>query len=269
MRQKIQRVTLKTGSPIESHAANVLTPHAFSKLQDELVWAPQYASLVVDGTYFIVRHHTEMDVGGGGCKVLWSPHDEFISCSCHQFEFSGILCRHVLRVLSINNYFHIPERYLPLRWRNDCPSKLNLRNTEEYAGKMQLLQSMVSALVSESVETEERLDVACDHISMLISRIKEYTPGHKHGTNGISYNNSPSDSLILQEAEDPNGLVHGFSAGNSHDLITLGKMKERKQRDSGVDINRKCRRCSVPCCGQMGHDAPNCPLMQGDDLGFL
>ncbi|KAK4750376.1 hypothetical protein SAY87_027825 [Trapa incisa] len=256
---------------IESKEEVGLKQKMQGKIQrEELVWAPQYASILVDGTYFIVRHHTEMDVGGGGFKVLWSPHDEFISCSCNKFEFSGILCRHVLRVLSTNNYFHIPERYLPLRWRNDCLSKLNLHNTEEYAGKIQLLQSMVSTLVSESIETDERLGVACDQISMLISQIKEYAPGHKQGTNGISYSNSPSDSLILQEAEDPDGLVHGFTAGHTDHLITLGKMKERKQRDSGVDINQKHHRlCSVPCCGHMGHDASNCPMMQGDDLGFL
>ncbi|KAJ0094212.1 hypothetical protein Patl1_16595 [Pistacia atlantica] len=70
---------------------------------------------MVDQTYFIVRHHTDVD---GGCKVVWIPHDDFISCSCHLFEFSGILCRHVLRVLSTNNCFHIPDRCLPTRWRN-------------------------------------------------------------------------------------------------------------------------------------------------------
>lgn len=118
-KQKIQRkvlkTSLKTGSPIESNAATVLTSYAFSKLQEELVLAPQHASLMVDQTYFIVRHHTDMD---RGCKVLWIPHDDFISCSCHFFEFSGILCRHVLRVPSTNNCFRIADQYVPNRWRD-------------------------------------------------------------------------------------------------------------------------------------------------------
>lgn len=269
MQRKVHKVSLKTGSPIESHAITVLTPYAFCKLQEELMRAPQYASLMVDETYFIVRHHTEMD---GGCKVLWIPHEEFISCSCHQFEFSGIICRHVLRVLSTNNCFHIPDRYLPIRWRNTSLTK-SFQGGEQ-AGKVQLLQSMVSSIITESVETEERLDVACDQIAMVLSRIKEF-PEAGDCANHIAYNNNrpSSESLILPEVEDTDGIVQGFSAGNSHESISLGKLKERRLRD-GMEIFRKRRRCSVPCCGQFGHDATECPMIEdgglnGDGLGFL
>lgn len=269
--RKVQKISLKEGSPMESHAAAVLTPYAFSKLQEELVLAPQYASLMVDQTYFIVRHHTDID---GGCKVLWIPHDDFISCSCHFFEFSGILCRHVLRVLSTNNCFHIPDRYLPTRWCNinsSLTKSFQISTADEHTGKVQLLQSTVSTLISESTETEERLDAACDQISLVLSRIKEF-PGPAHGANDVTCN-SPSDSMILPEVEDSDGIVQSYTTGNSHDSITLGKLKERRPRD-GVDIYRKHRRCSVPCCGQFGHDATNCPMMGADDLngnglGFL
>ncbi|KAJ0053231.1 hypothetical protein Pint_00905 [Pistacia integerrima] len=271
MQRKVQKISLKTGSPMESHAAAVLTPYAFSKLQEELVLAPQYASLMVDQTYFIVRHHTDVD---GGCKVLWIPHDDFISCSCHLFEFSGILCRHVLRVLSANNCFQIPDRCLPTRWRiinSSLIKPFQISTSDEHTGKVQLLQSMVSTLISESTETEERLDVACDQISMVLSRIKEF-PGPAHGANDCTYS-SPSDSLILPEVEDSDAIVESYTAGNSQESITLGKLKERRPRD-GIDIYRKRRRCSVPCCGQFGHDTTDCPMMgaddlNGDGLGFL
>uniref|UniRef100_A0A2P2M6F3 Protein FAR1-RELATED SEQUENCE n=2 Tax=Rhizophora mucronata TaxID=61149 RepID=A0A2P2M6F3_RHIMU len=267
LQSKVHRVSLRLGSPIESHAAAVLTPYAFSKLQEELVLAPQYASLMFDETYFIVRHHTDMD---GACKVLWIPQDEYINCSCHLFEFSGILCRHAIRVLSSNNYFHIPDRYLPVRWRDVATSSakpFQAFNSEEHGRKAQLLQSMVSTLVSESVETKARLDIACNHVSDVLSHIKGI-PGPEHTTNDIEYD-SPSDSLILPEVEDSDEFVHSFAAGNSNDF---GKMKERRTRE-GITIYRKRRRCSVPCCGQFGHDAADCPMigdeLNGDGLGFL
>lgn len=271
MQRKVQKLSLKTGSPIESHAATVLTPYAFCKLQEELVLAPQYASLMIDESYFVVRHHTEID---GGCKVIWVPHDEFISCSCHQFEFSGILCRHVLRVLSTNNCFHIPDQYLPIRWRDVASSmtkSIQGPTSGDHVVKVQFLHSVVSTLLTESTETEERLDVACDQIALVLSRIKEF-PGPSHGAGDISYN-SPSDSLILPEVEDSDGIVQSFTAGNPHESLTLGKLKERRSRDP-ADMYRKRRRCSVPCCGQFGHDATDCPMMGGDDLnadglGFL
>lgn len=271
MQRKLQKVSLKTGSPIESHAATLLTPYAFSKLQEELVLAPQYASLLVDEGCFQVRHHTQID---GGCNVIWIPCQEHISCSCHQFEFSGILCRHVLRVLSTNNCFHIPDRYLPTRWRSvnsSCSNPFRTATTREHSERIQLLESMASTLVSESIETEERLDVACEQMAMVLSRIKDLSRS-THSMNEIAYN-CPSDSLILPEVEDADGIVQSFTIGNPHDSITLGKLKERRPRD-GIDTIRRRRHCPGPCCGHFGHDGSTCSLigdddLHGDALGYL
>ncbi|KAL5140924.1 Protein FAR1-RELATED SEQUENCE 11 [Glycine soja] len=271
MQRKLQKVCLKTGSPIESHAATALTPYALSKLQEELVLAPQYASFLVDEGCFQVRHHSQSD---GGCKVFWVPCQEHISCSCHLFEFSGILCRHVLRVMSTNNCFHIPDQYLPARWRGNNSSSVNhYRGTtsRDQPERIQFLESMVSTFLVESIETEERLDVACDQISMVLSRIKTF-PRSPHGVNDIAYS-YPSDSLILPEVEDTDGMIPGFTITNPHDSITTGKLKERRARDV-VDLTRKRRQFSMPLCAQYGHDASDCSIMasdnmSGDALGYL
>ncbi|KAJ0969399.1 hypothetical protein J5N97_022276 [Dioscorea zingiberensis] len=184
MQQNLQNINLKTGSPMEAHAASVLTPHAFCKLQDELVMAAHYASFHLEEGCFLVRHHTKMD---GGRKVIWVPCDELLSCSCLMFEFSGILCRHTLRVLSMLNCFQIPDRYLPSRWRrvNSSPSKLvRCSLSSDHTGRVQSLQSMVSALISEAAKSEERLDLASQEISILLSRIREQ-PVLMHGTQRI------------------------------------------------------------------------------------
>ncbi|XP_042434096.1 protein FAR1-RELATED SEQUENCE 11-like isoform X2 [Zingiber officinale] len=175
MQQNLQNICLKTGTPMEAHAASVLTPFAFSKLQDELVLAAHYASVPMGEGVFLVRHHTKMD---GGQKVLWIPHEELLSCNCNSFEFSGILCRHALRVLSTLNFFQIPERYLLIRWRrvNFVPSNLVQgigSSSNEQAEQVQALQSMVSTLVSEASKSKERLDFASREISVLLSRIKD------------------------------------------------------------------------------------------------
>ncbi|XP_015959597.1 protein FAR1-RELATED SEQUENCE 11 isoform X1 [Arachis duranensis] len=263
MQRKAQKVCLKTGSPVESHAATVLTPYALSKLQDELVLAPQYASFLVDEGCFQVRHHTQTD---GGCKVFWVPCQAHITCSCHLFEFSGTLCRHVLRVMSTNNCFHIPDQYLPTRWRGGGLSSVNQFRgvtTRDQPERMQFLESMVSTLIMESIETEERLDVACEQMSVALSRIKALPRPPAHGVNDITYSYS-SDSLILPEVEDTDGIIHGFA--NPHDSIALGKLKERRARDV-VDVTRKRRQFPGPLCGQYVHDPSDCSIMAGDNLG--
>ncbi|KAI4375498.1 hypothetical protein MLD38_013360 [Melastoma candidum] len=170
MQQNLQNLSLKTGAPMESHAASVLTPFAFSKLQEELVLAAHYASFQTDSG-FLVRHHTKLD---GGRKVYWAPREGLIGCSCQQFEFSGILCRHALRVLSTRNCFQIPDRYLPLRWRKiPSPPRLPSSTSDDHGERMQFLQKLLSALVTESAKSKERLDIATEEVSILLSRIRE------------------------------------------------------------------------------------------------
>ncbi|KAL5709871.1 hypothetical protein ACHQM5_020504 [Ranunculus cassubicifolius] len=218
MQRKLEKVNLKTGSPIESHASTVLTPYAFSKLQEEIVLAPQYASFPIDEACFIVRHHTQVD--GGGYKVIWVPGKELLSCSCQQLEFSGFVCRHILRVLSTTNCFHIPQLYLPIRWRHVSSSSKE---------RLQGLHSMVSVLINESVETDERLEFACEQLSVALSHLRDFPHG---STNEMTYD-STSDSLILPEVEDSDGIGQSFSAENFHgkNLAEFGSKKRRYRHD--------------------------------------
>ncbi|XP_027158742.1 protein FAR1-RELATED SEQUENCE 11 [Coffea eugenioides] len=187
MQQNLQNLCLKTGAPMESHAATVLTPFAFSKLQEQLVLAAHYASFQMEDC-FLVRHHTKLD---GGRKVYWVPREGIISCSCHQFEFSGILCRHALRVLSTGNCFQFPDRYLPLRWRRiSTPSaKLHQTTPSEHTDRIQLLQTILSSLITECAKSRERLDIATEQVSILLSRIREHpVPVCPQGTRENSAN---------------------------------------------------------------------------------
>ncbi|GER44951.1 FAR1-related protein, partial [Striga asiatica] len=42
-----------------------------------------------------------------------------VVCSCHLFEFRGILCRHSIAVLIRNDVSRLPDRYILHRWRKD------------------------------------------------------------------------------------------------------------------------------------------------------
>lgn len=183
MQQNLQSVSLKTASPIEGHAAAVLTPYAFSKLQDELVVAAQYTSFHLKESIFLVRHHSET---AGGCSVTLNQREELISCSCQMFESSGILCRHSLHVLSTLNYMQIPDLYLPVRWhriQTPPPKPLNGAPHHVASDRVGALQSMVTALVSEAAKSNEKMDVATHEVSVLLSRIKQQ-PVLMHGSGG-------------------------------------------------------------------------------------
>ncbi|KAM0903894.1 hypothetical protein ACQ4PT_018386 [Festuca glaucescens] len=174
VQQNLKNINLKTAAPMESHAAAIFTPYAFSKLQDELVAAAHYASFHLEGDVFLVRHHAKTD---GGSIVTWHQRGELISCSCQMFESSGILCRHTLRVLTTLNYFQIPDHYLPVRWHKTLPPpSKSLICAPKYSGaseRVKTLQSIVSALVSEAAKSDERMDLATHEVSVLLSRIRQ------------------------------------------------------------------------------------------------
>lgn len=162
---------IKTCLPIEEHARSVLTPYAFNVLQHEIVLSLQYAiQEMADGSY-LVQHFKKMD---GERFVFWMPEDEQIHCSCKEFEHSGILCRHSLRLLEVKNYFQLPERYFPLRWRRDqslvpLDDQNAQSNNDECA---QAFHALAEALLTESLISKERFNHVQREITGLLAEVR-------------------------------------------------------------------------------------------------
>lgn len=162
---------IKTCLPIEEHARSVLTPYAFNVLQHEIVLSLQYAiQEMADGSY-LVQHIKKMD---GERFVNWMPEDEQIHCSCKEFEHSGILCRHSLRLLEVKNYFQLPERYFPLRWRRDqslvpMDDQNAQSNNDECA---QAFHALAEALLTESLISKERFNHVQREITGLLAEVR-------------------------------------------------------------------------------------------------
>lgn len=76
-------------------------------------------------------------------------------------------------------------RYMPLRWRRINTSAKLLQNTlSDHAERVQLLQGMVSNLVTESAKSKDRLDITMEHVSVLLSRIREHpVPSSRYARN--------------------------------------------------------------------------------------
>ena len=50
-------------------------------------------------------------------EVIFSSSECLVGCVCRMFEFKGILCRHVLFVLSQESVTVLPNKYILDRWR--------------------------------------------------------------------------------------------------------------------------------------------------------
>ncbi|RYR12098.1 hypothetical protein HN51_065122 [Arachis hypogaea] len=168
--QETHYMHLKTCIPVEEHARSILTPFAFNALQQELLLAMQYAASEMANGSYIVRHFKSMD---GERLVIWLAEDEQIHCSCKEFESSGILCRHALRVFILKNYFQLPDKYYLSRWRRECTLLIDDdHNNQITDGEwFQEYQSLAETLFSESSITKERSDYARSELTKELTRI--------------------------------------------------------------------------------------------------
>ena len=160
----------KTCVPMEEHARSVLTPFAFNAFQHELVLAMQYATTEMANGSHLVHHFKKLDAER---LVIWMPDDEQIHCSCKEFESSGLLCRHALRVFMVKNYFELPEKYYLHRWRRESSLAFYDDNGTEHGNDewFQEYQCLTESLFAESCITKERSDYARSELTKELGRI--------------------------------------------------------------------------------------------------
>lgn len=156
--------------PIEEHARSILTPYVFQVFQHEIVLSLQYAVTELANGSYLVQHYKKLDEER---LVFWVPDDEEIQCSCKEFEHSGILCRHSIRVLTVKNCFELPVKYLLLRWRQESSmapiDEQNPPSTDECA---QAFHSLAANLLTESLISKERFNYVHRELTGILAHVK-------------------------------------------------------------------------------------------------
>ncbi|WOL15607.1 protein FAR1-RELATED SEQUENCE 6 [Canna indica] len=113
------------GQHMGQQLSEIYTLSMFEKFQHELK-ATLYCevSIVkVDGSISTLEVRECAYTEGGNdykCYEVLYHVDEFqVQCMCGFFQFTGILCRHALRVLIWQQVYQLPSQYILNRWRKD------------------------------------------------------------------------------------------------------------------------------------------------------
>ncbi|XP_041990447.1 protein FAR1-RELATED SEQUENCE 3-like isoform X1 [Salvia splendens] len=114
---------LKTPSPMENEAASMYTKRIFLKFQEELVETFVYTANRIDGdgnssTFRVAKFEDVTKVYFVKLNIV----EMKANCSCKMFEYSGILCRHVLTVFTVTNVLTLPSHYILKRWTRNAKS---------------------------------------------------------------------------------------------------------------------------------------------------
>ncbi|XP_052198814.1 protein FAR1-RELATED SEQUENCE 6-like isoform X2 [Diospyros lotus] len=127
-------IPLITGCHFEKQFQEAYTNDTFKLFQDELrsMLFCNLVHLEDDGpiSKFQVTDILRGKDGKPKRQVIYNVFvneiDHELKCSCHLFEFKGILCRHVAKVLLEKNVAEVPPQCILMRWRKDVKRRYTL-----------------------------------------------------------------------------------------------------------------------------------------------
>ncbi|VFQ81023.1 unnamed protein product [Cuscuta campestris] len=162
---------LKTPSPMEKQASEVYTKKIFMRFQEELVDTLTFVATKVEDNGEATTTY-QLSKFGKDHKfyyVRFNVLEMKATCSCQMFEFSGLLCRHVLAVFRATNVLTLPSHYILKRWTRNAKSTVALedhvagsfnRYLESHTVRYNLLRHRALKFVEEGAESVHTYTVA-------------------------------------------------------------------------------------------------------------
>ncbi|WRX12331.1 FAR1 DNA binding domain - like 5 [Theobroma cacao] len=165
---------LKTPSPMEQQAANLYTKKVFSKFQEELVETFVYTANKIEGDGIASKYRVaKYEHDHKAFFVTLNVSEMKASCSCQMFEYSGILCRHILTVFTVTNVLTLPSHYILKRWTRNAKSWVGLDDQPPDPQGIETLTTRFNSLCQEAFKLAEEGAVAPETYNTAISALRE------------------------------------------------------------------------------------------------
>ncbi|KAJ7967049.1 Protein FAR1-RELATED SEQUENCE like [Quillaja saponaria] len=218
---------LRTPSPMEKQASELYTRKIFMRFQEELVGTLTFmASKAEDDGEVITYQVAKFGEDHKAYYVKFNVLEMKASCSCQMFEFSGLLCRHILAVFRVTNVLTLPSHYILKRWTRNAKSNVILEEPsgdvytnylESHTVRYNTLRHEAFKFIDEGAKSLETYDIAMDALQEAGKRVthaikNEGTIAMSNGrvrvdsfSNGCSANNTrweDAGRLDQQMSED-------------------------------------------------------------------
>lgn len=165
---------LKTPSPMEKQAASLFTRKIFARFQEELVETFVYTANRIEGDGAISTFRVAKFEDNQKAYFVRLNYSEMTAnCSCQMFEYSGILCRHVLTVFTVTNVLTLPSHYILKRWTRNAKSGPGL---DDQAVELQAQESLTmryNILCREAMRYADEGATSLETFNAAIAALKE------------------------------------------------------------------------------------------------
>eukprot|EP00257_Ricinus_communis_P017786 XP_015576308.1 protein FAR1-RELATED SEQUENCE 3 isoform X1 [Ricinus communis] len=286
---------LRTPSPMEKQAANLYTKKIFAKFQEELVETFVYTANKIEGDAAISTFRVAKFEDDHKVYIVTLNYPEMrANCSCQMFEYSGILCRHVLTVFTVTNVLTLPAHYILRRWTRNSK---NGPGIDERGGEVNGQESLIlryNNLCREAIKYAEEGATAVDTYNVALGALREggkkvaavkknvaKVPPPSSQVGGIGYDDrktstSASDTTpLLWPRQDEvirrfNLNDAGAAAQSVADLNLPRMAPVSLQRDDGPPGNMVCGENAVlPCLKSMTWVMENKNLTPGNRVAVI
>ncbi|XP_060200030.1 protein FAR1-RELATED SEQUENCE 5-like [Lycium barbarum] len=202
---------LKTPSPMEKQAAHIYTSEIFLMFQQELIETLAYPATVINDTGSDVMY--QVAKFGEDHKVYYVKYnviEKKASCSCQLFDFSGILCRHILAVFRVKNVLRFPSHYVLKRWTRKAKSDVVLdedelglpsSHNESFTDRFEKLSLEATKYVKEGVDSKNVYQVAMDALHEASKKVAAATCGTPSLPQSLDMNKAKEFNLNGNQAD--------------------------------------------------------------------
>ncbi|KAF2941609.1 hypothetical protein DAI22_03g359400 [Oryza sativa Japonica Group] len=174
--------------------------------------------------------------------VRFDSSECMVVCSCKKFEFTGIPCCHVLKVLEVRNIKELPPHYILKRWRKDAQSESPRENygfeavDEDPRFLLSKRYSMlyrtfykIAAKAAENIEAYTYMESQCDQF---IEQVELLLQAKLHDKSSLS---------TILKVQQPN-LFPNEASNSETRRVSSKKIKNvdtRRQQQSPLQSNKK------------------------------
>jgi hypothetical protein len=169
---------LKTPSPMEKQASGLYTRKLFVRFQEELVGTLTFmASKSEDDGESITYQVAKYGEDHKAYHVKFNVLEMKARCSCQMFEFSGLLCRHVLAVFRVTNVLTLPSHYILKRWTRNAKSNVILEEhpSDVYNGYLESHTVRYNTLRHEAFKFVDEGSKSLDTYNVAMVALQEAT----------------------------------------------------------------------------------------------
>lgn len=165
---------LKTPSPMEQQAANLYSKKVFAKFQEELVETFVYTANKIEGDGVVSKFRVAKYEHDDKAYIVNLNVSEIkANCSCQMFEYSGILCRHILTVFTVTNVLTLPSHYILKRWTRNAKAAVGQDESTIDLQGIETLTMRFNSLCREAITYAQEGAVAVETYHAAVSALRE------------------------------------------------------------------------------------------------